>query len=83
MLLSEAKAYVGKVCHIRWQDRAGNEQLSISKIHDATFVPLYGGYVVTDCDDIRLDRVLNIGTAEEVTATQPVSSSDTVTKVTA
>lgn len=70
MLLSEAKSFVGRVCSIRWQDRTGNEQLSVSKIHDATFVPLYGGYVVTDTDDIRLDRVLSITAAEETP--QPV-----------
>jgi hypothetical protein len=58
--LSEAKEYVGKVCAVRWQDRSGNEQLVVSKIYDATYVPLYGGYLITDANDIRLDRVNDV-----------------------
>ena len=57
MLLGEAKAFVGKVCVVRFADRSGNEQMIVSKIYDATYVPMYGGYLVTDMDDIRLDRV--------------------------
>ena len=69
MLLSEAKTYVGKVCSINWMDRTGAEHIIVSKVYDATIVPLYGGYLVTDADDIRLDRInsiFNVGeTAEE------------------
>jgi hypothetical protein len=66
MLLSEAKAYIGKVCSICWRDRTGAEMVTVSKIYDATFVPLYGGYVVTDSDDIRLDRISSMTLAETV-----------------
>lgn len=65
MLLSEAKQYIGKVCSIRWQDRSGNEQMVVSKIYDATFVPLYGGYLVTDTEDIRLDRICSVSLMSE------------------
>jgi hypothetical protein len=65
--LSEAKEFVGKVCSIRWQDRSGNEQLVISKIYDATYVPLYGGYLITDNEDIRLDRISEVSSMDEAT----------------
>ncbi len=66
--IQEAKELVGKVCAIRWNDRAGKEHLVVSKIYDATFVPLYGGYLVTDVDDIRLDRVCSVALQESEAA---------------
>ena len=65
MLLNEAKSYIGKQCTIVWTDRVGKEQVTVSKVYDATYVPLYGGYLVTDVDDIRLDRVCNVATLVE------------------
>lgn len=65
MLLAEAKSYIGKTCAIAWRDRTGKEFNTVSKIYDATFVPLYGGYLVTDVDDIRLDRISEIALMEE------------------
>lgn len=67
MQLSEAKEFVGQVCAIRWQDRSGNEQLVIAKIYDATYVPLYGGYLITDNEDIRLDRISEVSFMDEAT----------------
>lgn len=64
--LTEAKSYIGKVCAIDWLDRSGQEQRTVSTIHDATFVPLYGAYLVTDRDDIRLDRVSSLCPQGEV-----------------
>ena len=60
MLLTEAKAYIGQVCTIRYRDRSGSDLVAVSKVYDATFVPLYGGYLVTDADDIRLDRICGV-----------------------
>ncbi len=60
MLLAEAKSYIGKVCTVRFLDRGGNEQSITSIVYDSTYVPLYGGYFVTDTDDIRLDRVISV-----------------------
>lgn len=60
MLLAEAKSYIGKVCTVRFLDRSGQEHEVSSLVYDATFVPLYGGYFVTDMDDIRLDRVVSV-----------------------
>ena len=65
MLLTEAKAYIGKKCSILFQDRHGHELSVVSKIYDATYVPLYGGYLVTDSDDLRLDRVTKISLVGE------------------
>ena len=60
MLLAEAKSYIGKVCTVRFLDRSGQEHEISSKVYDATYVPLYGGYFVTDMDDIRLDRIVAV-----------------------
>ena len=65
MQLSEAKSYIGKVCTIRFLDRSGREHEVTSLVYDATYVPLYGGYFVTDMDDIRLDRAVSINLASE------------------
>jgi hypothetical protein len=74
MLLVEAKAFVGKVCVVRYQDRSGNEQTIVSKIYDATYVPLYGGYLVTDMDDIRLERVCDVTPECETSTNATVAS---------
>jgi hypothetical protein len=65
MLLPEAKSYIGKVCTVRFLDRSGQEHEVSSLVYDATYVPLYGGYFVTDMDDIRLDRVVSVELAGE------------------
>lgn len=65
MLLAEAKSYIGKVCTIKFLDRSGQEHAITSPVYDATYVPFYGGYFVTDMDDIRLDRVSSIEVAQE------------------
>jgi hypothetical protein len=74
MLLAEAKTYVGKVCVVRFHDRSGNEMTIVSKIYDATYVPLYGGYLVTDTDDIRLDRINEVLLESETITTATVAS---------
>ena len=68
MLLAEAKSFVGKVCTVRFTDRIGQEQTVVSTIYDATYVPLYGGYLVTDMDDIRLDRICGVSLVIETIA---------------
>lgn len=60
MLLAEAKSYIGRVCTVRFLDRSGQEHSISSKVYDATYVPMYGGYIVTDTDDIRLDRIVTL-----------------------
>jgi hypothetical protein len=57
VVITDAKKLVGNICSICWTDRLGREVQTTSRIHDATFVPLYGGYLITDREEIRLDKI--------------------------
>ncbi len=67
MGVHDAKVYVGSLCEITWKDRAGNTHVTLATIEDARYVPLYGAYLITDAEDIRLDQVVSIQVAEAVT----------------
>jgi hypothetical protein len=58
--ISDAKKYIGFKCDVRYRDRLGRELQAVSIIHDVTFVPLYGGYLITDTEDIQLDKVVAV-----------------------
>jgi hypothetical protein len=58
--ISDAKKFIGQKCDVRWTDRSGRELQAISMIHDVTFVPLYGGYLITDTEDISLEKVVTV-----------------------
>jgi hypothetical protein len=58
--ISDAKKLIGQKCDVRWTDRAGHELEMTSMIHDVTFVPLYGGYLITDTEDIPLEKVVHV-----------------------
>lgn len=60
MGISDAKKLIGQKCDVRWTDRGGHELEMISMIHDVTFVPLYGGYLITDTEDIPLEKVVHV-----------------------
>ena len=60
MTITEAKPYIGRNCFVTWMDRLGKEQCQALRIHDLTFVPLYGAYLVADIEDVCLDRVTAI-----------------------
>ncbi len=60
MRIPEAKQYLGQTCEVVWNDRNGQEQKKQMLVHDVTFVPLYGGYLIGDTEDICLERVMNI-----------------------
>jgi hypothetical protein len=66
MSITEAKTYIGKICCVEWYDRHGMVMSETSRIHDATFVPLYGGYLVTDTEDVRLDKIISVSHVGEV-----------------
>jgi hypothetical protein len=77
MLLAEAKSYIGKVCTVRFLDRNNEEHQVSSLVYDATYVPLYGGYFVTDMDDIRLDRIVAVelvGEKSDASVAEPVAA---------
>jgi hypothetical protein len=58
--ITDAKKFIGQICSVKWTDRAGQEMAVVSKIHDVTFVPLYGGYLIADTEDIPLDKLTEI-----------------------
>jgi len=66
MGVHEAKAYVGSLCEIVWRDRAGNTHVTLATVEDARYVPLYGAYLITDAEDIRLDQVVSIQVTDAV-----------------
>jgi len=66
--ISDAKKYIGQKCDVRWRDRLGRELQAISIIHDVTFVPLYGGYLITDTEDILLEKIVTVEVACAVEA---------------
>jgi hypothetical protein len=70
VLLPEAHTYIGKKCEIRWRDRAGNQQTTIAPVCDVTYVPLYGAFLITELDDIRLDCIQSLRPVEEAEAVQ-------------
>lgn len=70
MGISDAKKYVGHKCGVRWTDRLGKELEAVSIVHDVTFVPLYGGYLITDTEDIRLDKIVTVEVFDAIDAIQ-------------
>lgn len=64
MGVHDAKAYVGSLCEIVWKDRTGNTHVTLATVEDARYVPLYGAYLITDAEDIRLDQVVSIQVAD-------------------
>ena len=72
MLLQEARELIGKTCSVRYTDRGGREHERVTKVYDATYVPLYGGYLVIDTDDIRFDRILSVCEVGQTRKPEPV-----------
>lgn len=65
MGITDAKQLIYKTCDIHWIDRRGNMMHTVSKVYDVTFVPLYGGYLIVDTEDIRLDKVSMVSILEQ------------------
>lgn len=64
MKIPEAKQYVGRSCWISWTDRLGQEHSKILRVEDLQFVPLYGAYIISDEEEVRLDKVTQIQPVE-------------------
>jgi len=58
--IPEAKQFLGKQCAVTFLDRTGDEVTRNLHVHDVTFVPLYGAYLIGDIEDVSLDRVTSI-----------------------
>jgi hypothetical protein len=74
--ITDAKKLIGRMCDILWLDRQGKEVQTQSRIYDVTYVPLYGGYVITDSDDIRLDKIIVVSLVEEDGSIRPFFSKE-------
>ncbi len=62
MNITDAKQLVGQKCEISWSGRGGLVQETVSMVYDVSYVKLYGGYLVTDVEDIRLDKLMLVST---------------------
>jgi hypothetical protein len=60
VVITDAKKLIGKICAIEWFARNGVSQRAVTKVHDVTYVPMYGGYLITDTEDVRLDRISRV-----------------------
>ena len=60
MTIPDVRQFVGRSCAVTWRDRTGQERSKVLHIHDLTFVPLYGAYLVGDVEDVCLERVTSI-----------------------
>jgi hypothetical protein len=60
MRIPDAKQYLGRHCVVTFRDRHGDEITKDLHIHDVTFVPLYGAYLIGDIEDVSLERVTSI-----------------------
>ena len=68
MTLAEARSFVGKRCSIRWTNHTGQEQVTHSMVYDVLYMPLYGGYLITDDGDISLEWIGQIAEQGSVPA---------------
>ena len=64
MRLPEAKQYLGKRCEVTFLSRTGEEITRNLQVHDVTFVPMYGAYLIGDMEDVCLERVTSISSID-------------------
>ena len=57
MQIDEAKMYLGQHCNITYYNRNGDAINKELHIHDVTFVPMYGAYLIGDIEDVCLEKV--------------------------
>jgi hypothetical protein len=64
MFIPEAKQYLGRNVAVTYKDRHGDMHTKSLHVYDVTFVPMYGGCLVGDIEDIWLDKVTSISAVE-------------------
>ena len=64
MTIPEAKQYVGRNCWVTWTDGLGQEHSKVLHVEDLQFVPLYGAYIVSNAEEVRLEKVSQIRALE-------------------
>lgn len=60
MTISEAKNYIGKRISIEYEDRNGQRRTETGVLMDVEFVPMYGGMLLFDFGDVRIDKVVTL-----------------------
>jgi len=55
MHIPEAKQFLGRNVSVTYRDRHGDLHTKTLHVHDVSFVPMYGGCLVGDIDDIWLE----------------------------
>lgn len=64
MFVPDAKQYLGRNIAVEFRDRHGNLHIRSLHLHGVSFVPIYGGCLIGDSEDIWLDSVISIITIE-------------------
>jgi hypothetical protein len=64
MMIPEAKQYLGRNVSVTFRDRHGDLHTKTLHVHEVSFVPMYGGCLVGDIEDIWLDRVTSISAVD-------------------
>jgi hypothetical protein len=64
MRIPEARQFLGKNCAVTFRNRFGDEITRNLRVHDVTFVPLYGPYLIGDVEDVSLDRITSINSLD-------------------
>jgi hypothetical protein len=60
MSITEARSFVGKRCEITWTDRSGQEFKNVGTVQQTRFVPMYGAYLITETDEVSLEKIKGI-----------------------
>jgi len=55
--IHDPKRFLGMKVVVTYRDRFGHLHTTSLYVHDIAYVPIYGGYLVGDLDDIWLDQV--------------------------
>jgi hypothetical protein len=65
MSIMDARQLIGRVCSVSWLDRRGQQVSAVSRVNGVSYVPMYGGFVLIDNTDVRLDRITTVYLVEE------------------
>lgn len=60
MQLTQARQFIGRNCSVTWTDRTGAQQTAELTVKDLLFVSFYGAYLVSDSEELNLDKISNI-----------------------
>ncbi len=64
MFIPEAKQYLGQNVSVTYRDRKGDLHTQSMQVQDVSFVPMYGGCLMGDIEDVWLDKITSISSIE-------------------